>query len=119
MRETEQSHYHDSLVELRARLTNEARHTAEQAVEETGGRGTISNVPTHAAHRDAESLERDTALDDSRQQMIDSIDIALERMRVGNYGLCATCGQEISKDRLELLPFAVQCVGCAERSEEE
>ncbi len=42
---------------------------------------------------------------------------ALARMDRGQYGLCVSCGEEISEARLDVLPFTPLCRGCAaERS---
>lgn len=38
---------------------------------------------------------------------------ALRRMDAGTYGKCETCGGRIAVGRLEALPFATTCVGCA------
>ena len=38
---------------------------------------------------------------------------ALARMDNGEYGLCTSCGEEISSDRLDVLPFTPLCRGCA------
>jgi DnaK suppressor protein len=40
---------------------------------------------------------------------------ALDRMKAGLYGVCATCSTEIGRERLDLLPYAIQCVDCAGR----
>ena len=34
------------------------------------------------------------------------------------YGYCETCGVEIPEDRLNILPYSSQCVGCAEKAEQ-
>ena len=39
---------------------------------------------------------------------------ALQRLDLGSYGVCASCGQPIPEARLEALPYAVNCVACAE-----
>lgn len=39
-----------------------------------------------------------------------AIDDALGRIDEGVYGSCIVCGNEMSKDRLEALPFAKSCV---------
>lgn len=46
------------------------------------------------------------------QQIVD----ARARFDDGTYGMCATCGQPIPVARLEVRPFAEQCVPCAERT---
>src|SRR5579864_9592731 len=37
---------------------------------------------------------------------------AAERRAQGAYGICEDCGQEISPERLAILPSATRCVGC-------
>lgn len=46
---------------------------------------------------------------------LDEIDAAVERLGHGSYGRCETCGVAIDPERLEVLPAARQCVGCAVR----
>lgn len=47
---------------------------------------------------------------------LDEIDDALNRLAHGAYGRCETCGTPIDPERLEVLPAARQCVGCAMRT---
>lgn len=49
----------------------------------------------------------------SGQQEIRMIKAALERMDAGEYGACVKCGEEISEDRLEVLPCTPFCRKCA------
>jgi RNA polymerase-binding transcription factor DksA len=42
-----------------------------------------------------------------------AIRAALARMDKGEYGLCTSCGDEISAERLDVLPFTPLCRGCA------
>ncbi|MBM4136221.1 MAG: TraR/DksA family transcriptional regulator [Nitrospira sp.] len=46
------------------------------------------------------------------------IDEALKKLAEGTYGICEECGEEISKQRLEVLPFAIYCRDCQEKREE-
>ncbi|MCB1383087.1 MAG: TraR/DksA family transcriptional regulator [Notoacmeibacter sp.] len=41
------------------------------------------------------------------------IDAALDRIEAGTYGTCVKCGEEISEERLELLPATPFCRNCA------
>ena len=41
------------------------------------------------------------------------IEAALERIEDGTYGVCATCGQDISEERLDVVPFTPFCRSCA------
>ena len=40
---------------------------------------------------------------------------ALGKLDEGTYGLCDECGQPISSERLEAMPFATLCVRCSAR----
>lgn len=57
-----------------------------------------------------ETLER---LGQSGQAEMAQIHAALSRMDAGTYGVCVTCGDEISEERLDLLPFTPFCRKCA------
>ena len=43
-------------------------------------------------------------------------DQALARWDAGDYGICASCGNPIPAGRLEVRPFALLCVPCAEKA---
>ncbi len=47
------------------------------------------------------------------QHEIAMIKAALTRMDEGEYGACTTCGNPISEDRLDVLPFTPFCRNCA------
>jgi RNA polymerase-binding transcription factor DksA len=57
-----------------------------------------------------ETLER---LGQSGQAEMAQIRAALARMDAGEYGICVTCGNAISEERLDLLPFTPFCRACA------
>ena len=42
---------------------------------------------------------------------------ALLRLEEGRYGICATCCGPIEPQRLEVVPYADQCIRCAEARE--
>jgi len=37
---------------------------------------------------------------------------ALARIGAGTYGECSTCGEPIGENRLQALPYAIQCMDC-------
>lgn len=41
------------------------------------------------------------------------IQAALERIKNGTFGLCVVCGEEISRERLDILPHTPKCKRCA------
>ena len=44
------------------------------------------------------------------------VDHALSKMEVGTYGTCERCGEPISLERLEAIPWAVLCIQHAQRA---
>ncbi|MDR1959800.1 MAG: TraR/DksA family transcriptional regulator [Planctomycetaceae bacterium] len=45
------------------------------------------------------------------------IDIALQKMTEGTYGICEICGENISLARIKALPFADKCIKCQQECE--
>jgi len=45
------------------------------------------------------------------------VDRALTKMDLGTYGICERCGNPISIERLEALPWAILCIDCARLGE--
>jgi DnaK suppressor protein len=45
------------------------------------------------------------------------LDHALDRFRLGLYGVCEDCSEEISLERLRVLPFATRCIDCQRQRE--
>jgi RNA polymerase-binding transcription factor len=43
------------------------------------------------------------------------VERALSKMEAGTYGICERCGQPISRERLEALPWAELCIDCKQR----
>ena len=49
----------------------------------------------------------------SAQNEIRQIQAALERVAIGEYGYCVKCGEQISDERLDALPYTPFCRNCA------
>ena len=47
---------------------------------------------------------------------LEQAEAALARVADGTYGVCATCGRQITDARLAVRPAALQCVQCAAAS---
>lgn len=48
----------------------------------------------------------------STRRVIDRIVAALERLNAGTYGRCIRCSAEIAAARLDVLPYAENCLDC-------
>jgi len=62
------------------------------------------------------NVEVVSALENEAVREIAQIDAALRRLEDGRYGICVTCGEDISPKRLEAWPASAQCLDCAETS---
>jgi len=51
---------------------------------------------------------------DLRSQMLREVESAIGRVNRGSYGVCESCGEEISQARLKAIPWARCCVTCQE-----
>src|ERR1700741_4863490 len=43
------------------------------------------------------------------------VDLALSKIDKGTYGICERCGNPISPERLEAIPYARLCVSCKQK----
>ena len=43
------------------------------------------------------------------------INLALEKLKKGTYGVCEKCGKKIAKERLKISPEARFCLNCAKK----
>lgn len=86
---------------------------------ETGTIGELSSYDQHPADQGSETFERerDVGLLQSAEATLDQIDRALVRLQGGSYGVCEACGEPIDKERLLALPYALECIDCAEDAE--
>jgi RNA polymerase-binding transcription factor DksA len=100
---------HDRKAQLDARL----------AVLETRLDGIESELESHqskdwddlATEREADEVLEGLGL--SGQQEIRMIKAALDRIENGSFGTCAKCGETISQERLDAIPFTPFCRTCA------
>jgi RNA polymerase-binding transcription factor DksA len=90
------------LQELESRL-----HTIDEELEEHNN----PDVEDHATEVETdEVLERMGIAGQTEMRMIQA---ALDRIAAGSYGICARCGEDISEERLDVLPYTPICKDCA------
>jgi RNA polymerase-binding transcription factor len=56
--------------------------------------------------------EIDYTLEENSENVLSSINGALERIGAGTYGTCLNCGKPIAEDRLAAIPWATTCIDC-------
>jgi RNA polymerase-binding transcription factor DksA len=85
-----------------------ARELGEGQHEESGFAGQAADVATELAEEEVL-----LGLEQADREHLAEIDAAIERMRTGRYGLCERCDRPIYLPRLQSLPWARYCHGCA------
>ncbi len=113
------AHYRNELVRLQSRVMAEARRSVERLGHEATSPDELSHVPTHPADQDTASLASELELETNYERILEAIQAAFSRIDEGTYGRCADCGNPISSSRLDVLPFAVRCVECQAKHEQE
>jgi DnaK suppressor protein len=66
---------------------------------------------------DAVQDEISSKLAEAESRELANIEVALERIRAGSYGLCEVCGGKIPLARLNALPYATNCIDCQRANE--
>src|SRR5258706_12016887 len=95
---------HRALVrELGARVAEDTLGSADEKIE-------IGDRSVSVLGQDVELGRREMKRREIRQ-----IDEALARLAEGSYGVCQDCESEIGEERLEIQPFATECVPCRRR----
>ena len=56
---------------------------------------------------------------DRERRLIRKIRDALDRLENGTFGICDTCGENISQKRLEARPVTTLCIECKKKQENE
>ena len=111
--------YYEALIKARESVLAQMQHHADEALDCSNAdkRG----VTTHMA---------DVSNDNSRHEMelrmlsedgdvLKLIEEALKRLVDGEYGRCQECGEPISEGRLKIRPYAIFCVKCKTKHEEQ
>jgi DnaK suppressor protein len=62
--------------------------------------------------RSLADVETHASLIERAEDVLKSIDDALRRLEEGNYGVCESCGEDITVERLRAVPFATYCIEC-------
>lgn len=109
-------HYKKLLLNKKSKYINTKELMNEHSESEQGmsGASELSNYDNHPADLGSEVFELglNNALIIHDKQSISDIDDALSKIENGLYGLCEFCGNPISKERLDALPFATLCIEC-------
>jgi RNA polymerase-binding transcription factor DksA len=113
--------FRKTLLGLRSRLRGDLDQMTDEALrrDQPDSSGNLSNVPLHMADIGTENYDQEFTLGliESEQGTLELVNEALDRLNHGKFGRCVECGEPISKPRLQALPYARHCIGCARELE--
>lgn len=111
------AHFREKLLEERSQYQDQMEMIRETGLGDLSHGDQLqedSTVDNHPADLGSEMFERekDLGLRSNAVRRLRDIDIAMERMESGQYGLCMECGRPIPEERLEVFPSALTCIEC-------
>lgn len=106
-------YYKKKLVAQREELARAIARTQQEG-READEDPTVDLADKAANSYTKEFLFGQTHNDRSRLQLVDE---AIERIKEGTFGECASCHEELQQKRLEAVPWTRYCISCQEKKE--
>lgn len=103
-----------NIDEMRQKLETELEELCNQIQEQEAKlrQGQVLNPDRSDLAQDFVTRERRLALLNQREDQLEQVKAALQRIEAGMYGICTHCGEPIALERLEILPYAPMCMEC-------
>jgi len=121
MVKSELKKYKELLIKEREKVGGDLSHIAQDTLNKSqrDASGDLSGYAYHMADMASDDYERDFSLGRAteEQKMLYTIDEALKRIEDQTYGSCVQCSKQISKKRLQALPFTALCINCQKENE--
>lgn len=109
----------EALLRLHQRLVSQRAALRQKISEDLGAAYTpddgINDLAETASQVERAELHSQLAALESRE--LRKIELAIQKIREGTYGLCERCGKSIPVARLQALPFTSLCVDCQRKRE--
>ncbi len=100
---------------LTERLKELLAHADNTLIGMTEPKENFADPTDRASHEADRNFE--LRIRDREHKLIKKVKLALERIEDGSFGICETCGEDISIARLKARPVTTQCIECKTRDE--
>jgi DnaK suppressor protein len=101
------------LEEMAQALMSEAEKTISEMTDHS------DNYPDPTDRASAESDRNfELRIRDRERKLLSKVREAMERIEAGTYGICESCGDDISAPRLEARPVTTLCIDCKTEQEQ-
>jgi RNA polymerase-binding transcription factor DksA len=101
--------YYRLLIDLRNHVTGQLDQHTEETLKRSAkdDAGDLSSYGQHMADAGTDTFDRDFALSllSSEQEALSELEAAIQRIKIGTYGICEGTGKPIAKERLLAVPF--------------
>ncbi|MBF0204304.1 MAG: RNA polymerase-binding protein DksA [Desulfamplus sp.] len=100
---------------LSERLNDLISHAGETVTGMTVPKDNFADPTDRASHEAERNFE--LRIRDREYKLIKKVKEALMRIENSTFGICETCGENISSARLQARPVTTQCIECKTREE--
>lgn len=107
--------FQNKLLDRRVQIEKNLRGTT---LELEGMRELELNDEGDYAAASAETIV-DSAILVQQRKELNEIELALDKIKIGTFGICEMCEEPIGRERLEVKNFARFCITCREINEKE
>jgi DnaK suppressor protein len=119
MRKLDLEKFQQRLEEERAELRTELQRIEDRTAGRDRLNSDVASEDFDEPGGDAaqETLERSQsiAIGESLRDMLENVETALRKVAEKTYGICDSCGKDIPKARLDIMPSATMCTTCRAR----
>ena len=104
------------LEKIRSNLLGDLKKTRQNSQEEE-----LTQMVSDFTDEATRSFDRQMILNlgEQERETLKQVEEALYKVKNGDYGICALCGDPIPEARLDIVPFALHCVTCLDQVEKE
>jgi len=96
----------EELLHAVSKSEQDGREADEEATQDIADKAANSYTKEFLFHRS-----------DENRRILQLVNEALERFKIGTYGRCMACGEEVQAKRLEAVPWACHCIQCQEKQD--
>ena len=104
------AHFREILMKRRQEILDNQKPLADSMIDTNTRQGDLADQANgnNEVHIHLKLKQTDA-------KILIAIEEALQRVEAGTYGACRDCGDEISKARLEAIPWTRVCISCKEK----
>jgi DnaK suppressor protein len=96
----------EDLVRLVSRSEDDGREADKEGTQDVADKAANSYTKEFLFHQS-----------DENRRLLQLVDEAMDRIRIGRYGICVACQAEVQLKRLDAVPWARHCIECQEKQD--